>query len=540
MSTPPPQPTEPSDPDEIAADPKRTKHRRPWALRLVNVLAGLVAVVVLGVSVGGYVVVKWFDSSISRVHINLTTNRPAAAPVGTENWLLVGTDSRAGSDGEFGSVDGQRSDTTILAHLDADGTTTMVSFPRDMLVSIPAYTDSTGKKFPARMDKFTNAILEGGPSLLVATVQKLTGIPIDHYVSVDLEGFKKISEVLNGVNVCIKPAPASADEDNGALTNINDGYSGFHGKYGEQKVAGDSAVAFVRQRHGLPDGDISRIQRQQQFLGSVFREATQNGVLFNPVAITHLLGAVRDAITLDQNTSLSDLEKLAIRMRGVGPNKLLFETVPQRGLEFSDTDLGSVVPYQGLPNGIPTLIPNGQSDNVGSVQVIEQPQFNQMLASLRDETPTTSSSGTKFTPSTQPIKVNVAPSDVQVTVQDGVGKVGLANQVTAALDKQGYQTGAPGPADSTGYSKSVVLYSPANQEEARTVATAIPGSIVEEDPTATNGVVLIVGQNYTTVQPVSIDGTAPVTTTPTPTPSTSISPLPAPTTADSASNECTY
>ena len=352
------------------------------------------------------------------------------------------------------------------------------------------------------------AILEGGPALLVATIQNLTGIPIDHYVSVNLEGFKKISEVLNGVNVCIKPAPASADEENGAITNINDGYSGFHGKYGEQKVVGDSAVAFVRQRHGLPDGDISRIQRQQQFLGAVFREATQNGVLFNPVAITHLLSAVRNAITLDQNTSLSDLEKLAIRLRGVGPNKLLFETVPQRGLEFSDTDLGSVVPYQGVPGGIPTLIPNGQTDNVGSVQVINQPQFQQMLSTLRDESPTTSTTGPNATPSTsKPVKVTVPPSDVTVTVQDGVGQVGLANQVTAKFAQQGYKTGAPGPADATTYSHSVVLYSPGNQEQARTVATAVPGSIVEADPAATNSVILIVGQNFTTVQPVSLTGT---------------------------------
>ncbi len=161
-----------------------------------------------------------------------------------------------------------------------------------------------------------------------------------------------------------------------------------------------------------------------------------------------------------------------------------------------------------------------------------------MLAGLRDESPTTSTSGAKVTPSTQPVKVTVAPSDVTVTVQDGVGQVGLANDVTAKLNQQGYQTGAPGPADSTGYSRSVVLYSPANQEEARTVATAVPGSIVEEDPAATNGVVLIVGENYTTVRPVSVTGTT--TVTPTPTPTASVSPLPAPTTADSASNECTY
>ena len=507
-------------------------------------VAALLSVIVLAVSVGGFVVVKWFDGSISRVHINFATkNRPAAAPYGTANWLLVGTDSRAGSSGEFGSVDGQRSDTTILAHLAANGTTTMVSFPRDTLVTVPAYTASDGKKIPQHVDKFTNAILEGGPSLLVATIQNMTGIRIDHYVSVDLEGFKKISEAVDGVDVCIKPAPASADEDGGLITNINDGYSGFHGKYGEQKVVGDSAVAFVRQRHGLPDGDISRIQRQQQFLGSVFRAATQNGVLFNPVAITNLLSALRDALTLDQNTSLSDLEKLAVRLRGVGTKQLLFETLPQRGLQQSDSNLGDVFTDS---SGLLEIIPNGQTASVGNVQILQQPQYDEMIANLKDESPTTTPStsaspGATVSPSTDPIFVTVPASGVTVTVEDGVGRVGLANQVTKALAAQGYKTGAPGPADATGYAKSVVLYSPGNEDQARTVASAIPGSIVEADPEATGSVVLIVGQNYSGVQPVSTDAvpTTSPTPTPTPTPSTSASPPPA-VSAESASNRCTY
>ena len=147
--------------------PRRPPKRRTPARRLVNLIAVVMSLVVVVASVGGYVVVQWFDGSIARIHLNLGQNRPADAGSGTQNWLLVGTDSRAGAGGEYGDVPGQRSDTTILAHLDKDGTTTNVSFPRDSLVTIPAYTDSKGVTHPAHKDKFNSAISLGGPSLLV-------------------------------------------------------------------------------------------------------------------------------------------------------------------------------------------------------------------------------------------------------------------------------------------------------------------------------------------------------------------------------------
>ena len=118
----------------------------------------------------------------------------------------MGTDSRAGTNGQYGDVQGERSDTTILAHLDANGTTTNVSFPRDTLVTIPAYTDSRGVAHPSHKAKFNEAISDGGPSLLVRTVEQLTGIRVDHYVSVDLDGFKKIARRSTGCEVCILPS----------------------------------------------------------------------------------------------------------------------------------------------------------------------------------------------------------------------------------------------------------------------------------------------------------------------------------------------
>ncbi len=359
-------------------------------MRLVRTLAVCLSALVLIVSVGGYVVQAWFNGTVARVHLSLGSHRPPKTPAGSQNWLLVGTDDSATD--QFGVRSGTRSDTTILAHLDADGTVTNVSLPRDTLVTIPAYTDRQKQKRPAHEDKFNAAISLGGPSLLVRTVEQLTNVHIDHYMSVDLEGFEKISNVLDGVEVCIKPSTYTDPED-AAITNINDGYSGFHGVVGQQKVSGAQALAFVRQREGLPNQDLDRIARQQQFLGSVFREATTNHFLFNPVKVAELVATIKGVITLDEGTSLSDLEKLALRLRGVDPGKVTFETIPQRGLEFSDTDLGTVTPYLDEPGGIPTLTPKGQAYNVGSVQVLDKPGLDAMLAPLRDQpakTPKTS------------------------------------------------------------------------------------------------------------------------------------------------------
>ena len=102
------------------------------------------SVIILVVSVGGYVVESWFDGSIARIHLNLGQNRPADAAQGSAELAAGRHRQRRGANGEYGDRAGERSDTTILAHLDGDGTTTNVSFPRDTLVTIPAYTDSKG------------------------------------------------------------------------------------------------------------------------------------------------------------------------------------------------------------------------------------------------------------------------------------------------------------------------------------------------------------------------------------------------------------
>jgi LCP family protein required for cell wall assembly len=509
--------------------PRRPKRSHEPGRRVVRLMALTLSVLVLIASVGGYAVIKWFDGSIARIHLNLGQDRPASAAKGSENWLLVGTDNSATND--YGDRAGMRSDTTILTHLDADGTTTNLSFPRDSLVTIPAYTATDGKVTPEHKDKFNSAIALGGPSLLVKTVEKLTGVRIDHYVAVDLDGFSDISKALNGVKVCILPSTYH-DPTDPAITNINDGFSGFHGVVGEQTVAGEQALAFVRQRHGLPRGDIDRIARQQQFLGSVFRAATQVKLLFNPIAVAKLLDAIKNSLTLDQDTSLMDLEKLGMRLKGVDPSKVLFETVPQRGLQPTDTDLGHV--FTDAQGGL-EIIPNGQTDSVGNVQIIDQNGFQAMLAKVKDEKPPAPKASTSKAPATK--KLTVAPSQILVNVQNGVGRQGLAGSVTTALKQEGFQTGLPAGAGSNAYSVSVVKYGAGQQDAARTVAAAVPGATLMADNTLTDGAItLIVGQNYSSVQPVAVGAAVPAQPAPTPS-ATATTPA---NTAASAGNRCTY
>ncbi len=292
--------------------------------RLVTVVAGLVSLLLLVVSAGGWLALRYYDGKVTRVPLRFPAadRRPADPGGDTQNILLVGSDSRAGTGGEFGEVEGQRSDTTILAHLDANGSTTLASFPRDLWVTIPAYTDASGHNHTGGRSKLNAAFALGGPSLLIRTIEGLTKIRIDHYLQIDFIGFQRMTDALGGVTVCVKPLP------NGSRSNLDDKMSGWHGHVGDNSLNGEQALAFVRQRYGLPEADLDRIRRQQQFIGVIFRAATSTGTLTNPVRLGSLMDAVTSAVSVDDATSLADLAPLAVRLRGVGTGGVRMTTVP--------------------------------------------------------------------------------------------------------------------------------------------------------------------------------------------------------------------
>ncbi|WP_232425313.1 LCP family protein [Pseudofrankia inefficax] len=292
----------------------------------MTAVAALCSLGVLLLAACGWGVVRHYNGRVHHVDLSLAAaGRPAAARGGTENILLVGSDSRAGLGGQFGEVEGQRSDTTILAHLDRDGSTTMVSFPRDLWVTIPSY-QSGGVTHAEQRSKLNSAFSLGGPALLVRTIEGLTGLRVDHYVQVDFGGFQAITDALGGVTVCVKELPASLRAR--GFDNLHDRMSGWSGQVGANRLDGAQALAFVRQRYGLPEGDLDRIRRQQQFLSVVFHAMTAPSTLANPVRVRDVLDATTSALTVDRGTSLTDLEPLALRMRTLTGGGSGFETVP--------------------------------------------------------------------------------------------------------------------------------------------------------------------------------------------------------------------
>src|SRR5512135_598353 len=314
----------------------RVRSRRGKLHRLWRRATATLSLLVLLVSLGGYAVLTYFDGRIGRVHLWFAGGRPGEQ-AGVSNWLLVGTDSRAGTGREYNSTGlagaDNNSDTQILAHVAADGTTTLVSFPRDTYVPIPGYTDKRGVTHPAHRDKMNSALPAGGPSLLVQTVEGLTGLRVDHYVSVNLAGFKAMTDALGGVQVCLTASPyvETGVDDTGRpyrATNLDDPFSQFHARAGMARLDGEQALAFVRQRHGFPDGDLSRIRRQHAFLAAITRSLTGSRLLSDPLALERLLTAATGALTVDDHTSLTDMRQLAERLRGLDPGNVRFETIP--------------------------------------------------------------------------------------------------------------------------------------------------------------------------------------------------------------------
>ncbi|WP_322747598.1 MULTISPECIES: LCP family protein [unclassified Frankia] len=470
-------PQEPSDDlhaDDLHADDPRADDapaQRSLFQKLALALAAVVSMAVLAVSGGGYVVYRYFDAQITRVPLGLDeAERPAEAPPGTENFLLVGSDSREGTGNQYQSdevVSGQRSDTTMIAHLDANGTTTLVSFPRDTLVTIPGH----GR------NKLNAAITIGGPSLLIRTLENLTNIKIDHFVSIDLAGFKAMTDAIGGVTICVRPLPG------GSTSNLHDEWSQWHGVVGENHLNGEQALAFVRQRYGLPDGDFDRIRRQQQFISTVFQKATSNGVLANPAKLEGLLASATGALTVDDGTTVDDLRNLANRLRGMSTDAISFETIPVREPTRAD----------GANSA-------GELRRFGSVQLYDPGQLDTFLAPLRGHGTVapnpTGTPGTLGTPGAQPEATTVPPSAVTVDVLNGTTTSGLASSAARDLAAAGFRIARVASAEPRRTETTLVRYGPDGLAAARTLAAAIPGVELREDRSAGTHVTLVVGSDF--------------------------------------------
>ncbi|GGO54334.1 hypothetical protein GCM10012287_43040 [Streptomyces daqingensis] len=294
---------------------RRPKRRRP--LRRAVVI--LLATVITG-SVGTY---AWAETKLQRnVDLNKFDSRPP--PGKGTNYLIVGSDSREGLSEEdrkrlnTGVFGGRRTDSMILVHKGVNGTT-MVSFPRDSWVTLPGYTHpSTGKTSGPVKNKLNAAFSQGGPELLISTIEQNTGLRIDHYAEIGFAGFVNIVDAVGGVPMCVD-------------RNIKDKDSGANLKKGCQNLDGAEALAFVRQRKQEAKGDLGRTQNQQKFLSALAKKAADPDTALDPGAVYPAVSAGLDTLIVDQGMSLKELSTMLRTVQGISDGGGKRINVPTKG-----------------------------------------------------------------------------------------------------------------------------------------------------------------------------------------------------------------
>ncbi|MGW5770230.1 LCP family protein [Streptomyces longwoodensis] len=291
------------------------------------------AVVLIGVSVAGSIVYAKLSANITpdeaaaRELARYEKERPTALVKGAQNILLIGSDSRAGAgNGAYGKDSGtERSDTTILLHLSADRrSATAVSLPRDLMVDVPACRRRDGSRGEPMFAMFNYAFQTGGSACTVRTVEKLTGVRVDHHVVVDFSGFKDMVDAVDGVEVCL-------DEP------IDDKAAKLRLPAGRVTLDGEQALGYVRARKSLGNGsDTDRMDRQQRFLSALVTKVRGNDVLLNPVKLYPVLDAATSSLTTDPAlASLHGLYDLVRGLRDIPASRVRFLTVPREAYVYN-------------------------------------------------------------------------------------------------------------------------------------------------------------------------------------------------------------
>jgi LCP family protein required for cell wall assembly len=429
--------------------------------------------------------------------------------IGAQNILLMGLESRTDWNGNIlpndilgalhagsrqgieNGVGGNATNTLILIHIPAGGKKAVAfSIPRDDWVSFPQTYDgqSQGKvdqayglalaekesqlyqsdpKMPRNQIAFQGN--EAGRAAAVATVSMLTGVHIDHFAEINLDGFYELAKVLGGVEVCLKnPVPL-------------DTYSGFVAKKaGYQHLTAKMALAFVRQRHGLTNGDLDRTHRQQAFLDSVMQQLRTEGVLSDLGKINSLLSVAKKYVITDSGWDLLDF---ATQMRGLNSSNLTFHTLP-------------IVAYATIA---------GQSAN----QV--DPALIQKLVQQTFYPAPVASGSARPKPASSPSVNTAIAAKTTVDVYNGGSTQGLASQVSDALVKDGFKVGLVGNTGSL--SATQVLYGTGSSAGAGQVAKLFGVSATASTEVAAGHVQVMLGGN------AGVPGA-------TPSSSTSVVPLP--------------
>ncbi|MFD4259299.1 LCP family protein [Streptomyces sp. NPDC058534] len=302
------------------------RRRKPRARRRKALLVAAwsaAGIVVLGGTGAGVLYFK-LNGNLTSVDIDqaLGADRPEKTDNGSQNILVLGSDTRSGGNEKLGggTDDGTaRSDTAMIVHVQkGHKKASVVSIPRDTLIDRPACTGTNGGEQPAADGvMFNSAYSTGGAACAVKTVESVSGLRMDHYLEVDFSGFQNLIDDLGGVEVT-------------TTEKIKDPDSHLDLTAGTHTLDGEQALGLVRTRHGVGDGsDLGRIQLQQAFVKALVEQVNDVGVLGNPKKLYDLADTATKTVTTDSGLgSVNSLMSFASGLKGISPEGMNMVTLP--------------------------------------------------------------------------------------------------------------------------------------------------------------------------------------------------------------------
>lgn len=393
--------------------------------RRIGVLL-LVLFLVLPLLYGGILALR-LSGSIQRVPV-ATLSGSGGRPL---HLLVTGSDSREGLSPEeqvelgTGSAEGDRTDSIFLLTL-AGGRAGILAFPRDLYVT---RCDGSNGRINA-------ALSIGGPDCLVDTIEALSGIGIDHYLTVSFGGFRDIVDAVGGVDVCV-------DKD------LVDPFAGIHILAGCQTLTGRQALGFVRTRK--LDNDLERIKRQQQFLAALAKKLATPATVLRPGTAFAVTGAVGRALTADEGLGLLDLFRLANGARGLAGGAAVTATVPASGATIGGA----------------------------AVLQVDQAAAGALFASFRDGSVLDQAAA------------GATPETTRVRVLNGAGASGLAGATRDALTQRGYDV--VGIGDAPGQDTTVIRHPPSLRANAELLQRELPVAARLEETGPGTEITLVLG-----------------------------------------------
>ncbi|AHI01860.1 hypothetical protein KALB_8503 [Kutzneria albida DSM 43870] len=431
----PPEPVDQEEDPEFDLEPEeieRRRHKRRMiglAIKIAAIVAAAIVLIACGIAWGA---IKHWDGQIKPVDA-LDTGSSAIVAAdkqhGDDNFLLVG------------------SDTVLVAHVPANR-------KRIVFVSIPGSTEVPDPACGS--GKLAAAYAAAGPQCVTKLVQQESGLLVNHFMTLDSEGFKNMVDAIGSVELCAK-AP------------VTDGVLGpLLPKAGPQGVTGDVAVKFVKARNVAGDAspEAGQIQRQQRFMAALLRTALHNQVLLDPTKLNNVISSVTRSAS-GENVGVDQLLTLGQSLQGVSPEQVLFTSAPASAASAATKAL-----FTAVINGDP--LPDGATSA------------------------TQLGSGPLVDPKTMKIQV----------LNGGNTKAKIASNTADALKQQGFQPvwvdASPDKVDQT-----VIRYSAGREAQARTLAAAVPSAKVQLDPSMAGALALVIGPEFNGSVVAPKEGTTP-------------------------------